>query len=245
MFADTLSLPARAATTLRATAAVPPEGLASLFGRQVVESFEPGAVVVWQGDAADQVFEVTEGVLRIVTVLSDGRRVITGFAHAGDLMGLALRNRQPYTAEAVTAVKLRRIGRRRFQDEADRSPELRAELFARMCEEMAAAQDQMVLLGRKTAEERVCSFLLRMQRRLARAGAMIELPMTRVDMADYLGLTMETVSRIMTRLAARGVIEARGRHGVVVRQPETLAALAGESDEDEADGCRHRAVWPQ
>ena len=226
------------------------EGLAGLFRRQPAERFEPGAAVFWEGDAASHLFQIVEGVLRVYKIIGDGRRVITGFLNPGDLVGLSLRDRYLYTAEAVTRVRLRRLPRIRFDEEVNASPNLRPEVFARLCDEMAAAQDQMVLLARKSAEERVASFLLVLARRFATEQSckpVVELPMTRLDMADYLGLTIETVSRIMTRLAARGVISPLGRHAITVMQPAKLEALAGEGDDDDhvqMGAFTRQAVWP-
>ena len=175
--------------------------LQSLFSRQPTETFEGGTAVFWEGDAATHVFEVVEGVLRVFKLLSDGRRAITGFIYPGDLIGISLKERYLYSAEAATRTKVRRFARNRFQNEINECPELRPQLFARLCDEMAAAQDQMVLLGRKNAEERVCSFLLVIARRMSgdrQTPPLVEIPMTRLDMADYLGLTIETVSRTMT-----------------------------------------------
>ncbi len=160
---------------VRRFATVPsqPVSLNSLFGGQPVETFEPGTAVFWEGDEARHVFEVVEGALRIFRILSDGRRVITGFLYPGDLLGVSLKDQYLYTAEAITRTKLRRYEHGRFQEEINRSPELRPQLFACLCDEMAAAQDQMVLLARKSAEERVASFLLliaRRRRRRAPAG---------------------------------------------------------------------------
>ncbi len=243
-----------------------PPSLSSLFGGQPVEKFESGSAVFWEGAAATHVFEVVEGVLRVFKILGDGRRVITGFVYPGDLLGVSLKDHYLYTAEAVTKTKVRRFARHRFQDEINQSPELRPQLFARLCDEMAAAQDQMVLLARKSAEERVSSFLLVIARRLAggqsandqagdrlagerpKASPVVEIPMTRLDMADYLGLTIETVSRTMTRLAARGVIAPSGRHAILIRKLAKLALLAGETDDDDnhAGGLvsTQQAVWP-
>jgi CRP/FNR family transcriptional regulator len=125
------------------------------------------------------------------------------------------------------------------------SPALQPQLFALLCDEMSAAQDQMVLLGRKSAEERVVSFLLAIHRKCA-ADNEIELPMSRLDMADYLGLTIETVSRMMTSLVRRGLIHATGRHRLALRKLGALREIAG-SHEGEADGQSFpakRAVWP-
>jgi len=229
----------------------PPPSLGSIFCKQPVEKFASGATVVWQGDIASSVFEVVEGVLRVCRLLSDGRRVITGFLYPGDLIGVSLQNHYLYTVETVSRAKLRRFGRNRFQEEINRSPALRPQLFARLCDEMAAAQDQMVLLARKSAEERVCSMLLAIARRMRSAGrpsTTIEIPMTRLDMADYLGLTLETVSRTMTSLTSRGVIAPNGRHSVTIRRPNELVLLAGESDNDNiyltGSDQALRAAWP-
>ncbi|MEJ0095103.1 MAG: helix-turn-helix domain-containing protein [Methylocella sp.] len=228
-----------------------PPGLESLFNRQPVEKFDAGAGILWEGDAATHIFEVVEGVLRVFRILSDGRRVITGFLYPGDILGVSLKDRYLYSAEAVVRTKVRRIARNRFQEEMARSPELRPQLFARLCDEMAAAQDQMVLLARKNAEERVCSLLLRIARRAQNGrqiAPVIEIPMSRLDMADYLGLTIETVSRTMSKLANRGMIAPVGRHGLTIRKFEKLALLAGDGDEDDnhATGfdSRQQAVWP-
>lgn len=228
----------------------PAPSLRGLFGGQPVETFETGSAVFWEGDDARHVFEVVEGVLRVFRIMSDGRRVITGFIYSGDLLGVSLKDHYLYTAEAVTRTKLRRYERGRFQDEINRSSELRPQLFARLCDEMAAAQDQMILLARKSAEERVASFLLVIARRLGtlHAQAVIEIPMTRLDMADYLGLTIETVSRTMTRLASCGVIAPSSRHAIVIRRLGKLVALAGEADDGDnrptGMGSVQQAVWP-
>jgi CRP/FNR family transcriptional regulator len=214
-----------------------PNGLATLFRRQPVEHLNAGQTLFFEGDAALHLFEVVEGTLRIFKIISDGRRVITGFLHAGDLVGVSLKDHYLYSAEAITETKVRRLSRKAFDSNVSSFPELRPQLFARLCDEMAAAQDQMVLLSRKNAEERVCTFLLReLRRRLSknRAGAIVELPMTRLDIADYLGLTIETVSRTMTKLAGKGILACSGRHAVRILKQGALAQLSG--DDDEYDG---------
>lgn len=208
--------------------------LEMLFGRQPVENFPSDASVFWEGDSATHVFEVLEGVIRIVKLLHGGRRVITGFLYPGDLLGVTLEDPYAYSAEAVTPARLRRFARCHFDTALVQSPELRPYLFARLCDELAAAKCQMVLLARKTAEERVSSFLLNAARRVGRdrrSASVIEVPMNRLDVADYLGLTKETVSRAMCRLVSLGVIAIAGRHTVIIREYQTLAAHAGDGDE--------------
>jgi len=219
--------------------------LRDLFRSQPTETFAAGQALFWEGDDAVHIFDVLEGVLRVYRIMSDGRRAIVGFIHPGDILGVSFQDRYLFTAEAVTEVKVRRFARGRFFAMINESPALRPQLFAILCDEMSAAQDQMLLLGRKTAEERVVSFLLAIHRKRAR-GAEIELPMSRQDMADYLGLTIETVSRMMTSLTRRGLIAATGgRHTVTLRKLSTLREISGQ-DEDEMEPAvqLRRAVWP-
>lgn len=213
--------------------------LNALFSKQPAEHLNAGQSLFFEGDDASHVFEVLDGTLRIFRIISDGRRVITGFLDAGDIVGVSLRGRYLYTVEAITPSTVRRLRRPQFDAAVASSDELRPAVFARVCDEMAAAQDQMVLLSCKSAEERLCSFLVRYLKRTAIPGerrATIELPMTRQDMADYLGLTIETVSRTVTKLTAKGVLSFENpglRHSIRVERPGMLAQLAGDGDEYE------------
>jgi CRP/FNR family transcriptional regulator, anaerobic regulatory protein len=226
-------------------ATAPGPTLTDLFNSQPIERFPAGAAIFWEGDEARQIFDVLEGVLRVCRIMSDGRRAIIGFIYPGDVMGVSFQSRYLFTAEAVTEVKVRRFARGRFFAMINESPALRPQLFAILCDEMSAAQDQMLLLGRKSAEERVVSFLLAIHRKRA-ADDEIELPMSRQDMADYLGLTIETVSRMMTSLARRGLIAAGARHAVTLRKLKALREIAGHDEDEPAPPAAqlHRAVWP-
>ncbi|KWV59301.1 nitrogen fixation protein FixK [Bradyrhizobium macuxiense] len=157
-----------------------------------------------QSALAGSVFNVTEGVVRLYKSLPDGRRQIVGFALPGDFLGLALQDRYGVTAEAVGRVSVCRFARSAFLAYVDGKPHLLRRLHEFAGHELSLAQDQMLLLGRRTAEEKIAAFLLNMQARYARIGAVsvtVPLPMSRQDIADYLGLTIETVSRTLTRLA--------------------------------------------
>ncbi|WJH41290.1 helix-turn-helix domain-containing protein [Aliirhizobium terrae] len=211
-----------------------PETLGALFARQPAEQLQPGQSLFFEGDDAKHVFELAEGALRIFRIIADGRRVITGFVYEGDLIGVSLKGKYLYGAEAIVPTKVRRLTRRAFEAAVSESDELRSQVFERVCDEMAAAQDQMVLLSCKNAEERLCTFLVKHARRASFAGvaqALVQLPMTRQDMADYLGLTIETVSRTITKLAAKGVLGCVGRHSIKIIKPMVLAQLAGDDDE--------------
>jgi len=229
------------------TPADPKPTLKDLFRGQPAESFSAGEALIWEGDQAGQIFDVLEGVLRVYKILPDGRRAIMGFLYPGDTLGVSFQHRSLFTAEAVTSVKVRRFSRDRFLSLVNQSPVLQSQLYALLCDKMSAAHEQMLLLGRKSAEERVVSFLLAVHRKCA-SGAEIELPMSRLDMADYLGLTIETVSRMMTSLTRRGLICATGRHRIALRKLGALRDIAGRDEgEDEADARpapARRAVWP-
>jgi len=214
-----------------------------MFEGQPVESFAPAQAIFWEGDAASNIFDVQEGVLRICRILPDGRRAIVGFIYPGDVMGVSFEARYLFSAEAVTKVKIRRIPRNSFFAQVDDMPELRQQLFAVLCDEMSAALDQMLLLGRKSAEERVVSFLLSVHRKSGIENT-IELPMTRLDIADYLGLTIETVSRMMTSLMRRCLISASDKHTLTLRKMSDLRQIAGWDETEEQMESVRRAVWP-
>lgn len=173
------------------------------------KTFTPKAMLFDQGAIAGSVFNVTAGIVRLYKSLPDGRRQIVGFALPGDFLGLALMDRYGVAAEAVTDVRVCRFARAAFLGYIDGKPHLLRRLHEFAGHELSLAQDQMLLLGRRSAEEKVAAFLLNLQKRYGRLGAVsvtIPLPMTRQDIADYLGLTIETVSRTLTRFAREKII---------------------------------------
>ena len=189
--------------------ALEPAELDELDRLSQVRSFPARTMLFDQDAPADSVFNLTEGMVRLCKSLPDGRRQIVGFALPGDFLGLALMARYGVAAEAVTQVRVCRFARPAFLAYLDGKPHLLRRLHEFAGHELSLAQDQMLLLGRKTAEEKVAAFLLNLQTRYARVGAAsvtIPLPMSRQDIADYLGLTIETVSRTLTRLAREKVI---------------------------------------
>lgn len=187
-----------------------------------VTSFVPKSMLFEQGAPAGCVFNVTEGVVRLYKSLPDGRRQIMGFALPGDFLGLALMDRYGVTAEAVTRVQACRFVRASFLSYVDDKPHLLRRLHEFAGHELSLAQDQMLLLGRKTAEEKVAAFLINLQSRYGRIGptsVTVPLPMSRQDIADYLGLTIETVSRTLTKLA---------REKTVLIVPDGVRLLSAE-----------------
>jgi CRP/FNR family transcriptional regulator len=182
-----------------------------------------------EGESADNVFEVTSGTIRVFKLLPDGRRQIIGFLEVGDFLGLSFNENYLYTAEAVTPASVRRFSRRRLDALIDENQEVRRRLMAITANELLTAQDQMVLLGRKTAKEKLCTFLMNLSGKAARRGlngAKITMPMGRADIADYLGLTIETVSRTITCLKTAGLIRLLDNHKVELSDPDAIAELA-------------------
>lgn len=212
----------------------PKPGLLGLFSQQPLETFGRGQTVCRDGDPAMHVFKIVAGLVRVSKILSDGSRVITGFFYPGEIFGLSPAEHFLGDAEAVGEVKLRRLNRNRFQQAVDSSEQLRPQFINWLCQEMASAQARLVLLARKKAEERVCDLLVMLARRAGNdddPATEIEIPISRVDMADYLGLTIETVSRTMTNLIKRGVIQSIARYRFTIRKPALLRSLADGGDE--------------
>jgi len=163
-----------------------------------------------EADPAEYVYTITAGTVKVYKLLGDGRRQITGFLFAGDFLGLIHNEAYAYSAEALVATRLCRFPRQRLEALLVEIPNLEQRLLAMASHELAAAQDQMVLLGRKSARERVVSLILMLSNsamRHGRPGDPVFLPMSRSDIADYLGLTTETVSRTFTSLKKQGLIE--------------------------------------
>ena len=184
--------------------ALEPAELDELDRLSQVKNFPAKTMLFDQGALAGSVFNVTEGIVRLYKSLPDGRRQIVGFALPGDFLGLALMDRYGVAAEAVTPVRVCRFSRAAFLTYVDGKPHLLRRLHEFAGHELSLAQDQMLLLGRRTADEKVAAFLLNLQVRYGRIGAKsvnVPLPMSRQDIADYLGLTIETVSRTLTKLA--------------------------------------------
>lgn len=218
--------------SLSVCAALDPEELNRLADIVQTLRVEPAQTIFGEGDTADALFNVTSGTVKLYKLLPDGRRQITGFLVSGDFLGLALNESYAYSAETVTPTSLCRFPRRRLEALLDEYPKMQRRLFSMASNELAAAQDQMLLLGRKTAKEKICSFLLMMSQRATRRGFKdnpVHVPMSRSDIADYLGLTTETVSRTFTQLKTSGVISLQEGNKVLVADMDAMY--------DMAEGC--------
>jgi CRP/FNR family transcriptional regulator len=199
-----------------------------------LQNVEAGEAVFAEGDAADSIYEVVGGILRLSKLLPDGRRQVTGFLSRGNLLGLAPEGFCVYTAEAITPVRLRRYRRAAFERLVADVPGFARHVLAVASHEMRAAQDQMMLLGRKSASERLASFLLRMaEMQGVEDEGKLALPMTRTDIADHLGLTIETVSRTLSKLRRDRLIDLPDTGHVVLLDRDLLEDLAaGDTDQD-------------
>lgn len=182
-----------------------------------------------EGQPATSVFNVTSGIIKLYKLLPDGRRQITGFLGAGDFIGMQVGDVYAYSAETVTPVTLCRFPRRKLEALLLELPTLQRRLFSMAATELMAAQDQMLLLGRKRAIEKFCSFLLMQSNRARRRGLKdnpVHVPMSRTDMADYLGLTMETVSRTISQLKSDRIVTQLKDGRMQIEDLAQLQALA-------------------
>ncbi len=189
---------------------------------------QPGQALFHEGDPNPFVFNVVDGAVKLYRLLPDGRRQITGFLFQGDFLGLGGRGASSFTAEALTPLNACRFRRNDFDQLLNALPALEHRLVALAGDELMAAQEQIVLLGRKTARERLASFLTRLAERQVQLGGPeghVHLPMTRLDIADYLGLTIETVSRVFTQFKTSGLIKLLPGNDVALPDPAALKAL--------------------
>lgn len=192
-----------------------------------------GKTFIDEGSPASHFYDINHGDVRVFKSLADGRRQITGFMGIGHFLGLAVSGQYAFSAEAITEVNLCRFDRGPLLEVFAEFPALERKLLDVATHEMVIAQEQMLLLGRKTALERVSSFLMSWAERneSCRTGGWwpvmvkLSLPMGRIDLADYLGLTTETVSRSFSQLKRNGLIAFTDVHEVTLLKPQLLAAL--------------------
>lgn len=201
--------------------------------------FDAGQTIAWAGDKMDFVASVVEGVASLTQTMEDGRRQMVGLLLPSDFLGRPNRESVAYDVTATTEVTLCCFRRLPFQTLVMETPHLSQRLLEMTLDELDAAREWMLLLGRKTAREKIASFLSIIARRDASLKNVtnatqlsFDLPLTREAMADYLGLTLETVSRQMSALKRDGVIELQGKRHILVPDVEALLDETG----DDADG---------
>jgi len=197
-------------------------------------SLEEGDRLFEEGDLAVDYFVVMEGCLMVFKETHDGRRQITGFPYPGDMLGLNHHQHYVYTAEALQDSILCQYPISELNGLFQDFPDMEHWMLEHCANELVSAHDQMFLLGRKNATEKIATFLLflllRSQRQLSEIAS-LELPMSRRDIADYLGLTIETVSRTITRLRRDRVIETVGKDVIDILDIQALRARACIGDD--------------
>jgi len=179
------------------------------FSVGVVRSFSRDEELFGEGDAAESFYQVRSGTVRTCKLLSDGRRLIDAFHFAGDIFGIEVGAEHRFSAEAIGDVTVVAWRRSRLAAMAEADPAFGNRVMAATLRSLERAQSHMLLLGRKTAQEKMATFLLDMADRLSDDDEHFELPMQRTDIADHLGLTIETVSRTLTQFARNGLIDLR------------------------------------
>jgi CRP/FNR family transcriptional regulator, nitrogen fixation regulation protein len=182
------------------------------------------AIFDQEGEAA-HVYKVISGAVRVTRLMPDGRRHIVGFYFAGELFGLEAGDWHQFSAEAVVSSRIAFVRRSAIATESEHGDSFNSAIWRIMAKELARAQDHALLLGRLSAAERVNSFLQDMAARTGRNNA-IDLQMSRTDIADYLGLTIETVSRTLTQMAREGAIRLSGARHIELQPRRSLAQVA-------------------
>jgi CRP/FNR family transcriptional regulator, nitrogen fixation regulation protein len=209
-------------TMQRELSAGPHALISSVSSTSAPRDFTRNAIIYEQGQPAGQLYKITSGAVRTCNVLSDGRRQIGAFYLPGDMFGLETEEQHLFSAEAVIDSKVLMI--ERPTSPFARSDKVGSQMWTALTRrELKRAQDHLLLLS-KTALERVVSFLLEMVERL-RFSDRVELPMPRRDIADYLGLTIETVSRVLTQLENESAIELLTSKQIVLRKQAALRRL--------------------
>jgi CRP/FNR family transcriptional regulator, nitrogen fixation regulation protein len=184
-------------------------------------SYRKDEEIYGEDEPAEYVYQVVQGAVRTYKLLSDGRRQIGAFHLRGDVFGLESGINHRLAAEAIVDTTVRLINRRSLEQAAGTDVKVAKKLWTMTAGDLRHAEDHILLLGRKSAMERVANFLLAMDRRLTIAG-MMALPMTRRDIGDYLGLTLETISRALSQLHGEGVLGFSGARQIVLRNRERL-----------------------
>ena len=194
----------------------------------------PGQAMFFEGDPAEHLFVIRDGCARVFKLLADGRRMITGFLFPSDFIGIADNGLYSYGCEAITRLTVCRMPRRKLFDYFETYPALERRMLEIATNELAATQDQMLLLGRKSALEKLASFLHVLLRRHERRSAPADrlfLPMSRSDIGDHLGLTTESVSRCFTQLRKMDVVRLDSAHRVEIADRAALLRLTGCGDQ--------------
>ena len=216
-----------------------PDELQTLDAIKYYRSFEAGQTIIWSGDKMDFVGSVVSGIATLTQTMEDGRTQMVGLLLPSDFIGRPGRDSAPFDVVAVSDLTICCFRKGPFEDLMVSTPHIGTRLLEMTLDELDSAREWMLVLGRKTAREKIASLLAIIARRDAaltrnspKDGMHFDLPLTREAMADYLGLTLETVSRQISALKKAGIIELDGKRRVIVPSLEKLMAETG----DDVDG---------
>jgi CRP/FNR family nitrogen fixation transcriptional regulator len=201
------------------------DGLAALHAIGTTQRIAKNAALFQEGEPSQHVYKVVSGAIRTCRMLIDGRRQIADFFLPGDFFGLDWQSTHAFAAEALADTVVICYPRRQVEALSESTPTIHRLLMSMLCNGLAATQEHVVMLGRQTAYERLAWFLVRVLERSGRENE-IDMPMSRQDMADYLGLTIETVSRGISEFKRRRYISAISTHQIRLTDLATLQALA-------------------
>ena len=196
---------------------------------QIVRSLEAHEPLFFEDDEVTHIYEVVEGMLRATKVHIDGRRQIPAFAFPGDLVGFGHGECYRFDCDALMPAKVRPIPRHALLSAVKMRPELAEKLLSAAADQISNMHDHSMILCRKSALERVASFLCTVRHRTG-AGDLVRLPMSRTDIGDHLGLTIETVSRNVSKLKQHRIIELSGPTSVRILDLQRLRNAAEEED---------------
>jgi len=216
-----------------------PDELKRLEEIKYYRNYEAGQPVIWAGDHMEFVASVVTGIASISQTMEDGRTQMVGLLLPSDFIGRPGRDSAPFDVVAVSDLTICCFRKAPFEELMTSTPHIGTRLLEMTLDELDSAREWMLVLGRKTAREKIASLLAIVARRdaalkshLPKDGMSFELPLTREAMADYLGLTLETVSRQISALKKAGIIELDGKRRVVVPSLERLMTETG----DDVDG---------
>jgi CRP-like cAMP-binding protein len=192
-----------------------------------------GSYLFYEGDTVEWLYQVTSGVLRLTRLLEDGRRQVIAFGYPGDFLGFPSGGLHHTDCDVLVDARLRPY-RRSVLENGEGDPMLHQELLQAALREISAMQDHFMMLGRKSAAEKVASFLCVLTDRVGENLGdykQVQLPMGRADIADFLGMTTETVSRTFTQLRKSRIIAIDNIHTIIVLRPTALLGLSSGSRE--------------
>lgn len=184
-------------------------------------------IIFHEGDPAAKAYKVVSGTVRLVKHLADGRRQVLQFLFSSDFFGIGELGNYGVTAEAVSDVVIMSYSQQQLALLADQRPSLQQTFLTLLSQRVTDVQRHLMVLGRQHAKERIASFLLQLAERTgSEDDDLMEIPMDRRDIADYLGLRIETVSRVLTEMKEEGLIEAQGTHQFVLSDADALQEIA-------------------